>query len=100
MAREAQHTAVRPVALLTKPLRSREKHTMKIRFILLTASLAVNSALTGCDHDTSMPTDATVQLAVVAGAEHGGRPFSTSMTQEETQTPVWAGDPDGSERLS
>ena len=37
----------------------------------------------------------TVQLAVVAGADHGGRPLATEMTQEVTATPVWAGDPDG-----
>lgn len=44
-----------------------------------------------------MPTgsDSTVQLAVVAGADYGGRPFAESMTQELTNTPLYAGDPDG-----
>ena len=37
----------------------------------------------------------TVRLAVVAGAEHGGRPYSTGMTQEVTTTPPWQGDVDG-----
>lgn len=36
-----------------------------------------------------------VQLTVIAGADHGGRPLSTDMTQEVTSAPVWAGDPDG-----
>ena len=58
--------------------------------LALTATL-----LTGCAQDS--PTDAsnTVQLAVVDGAEHGGRPFRQALTQEVTTTPVYAGDPDG-----
>ena len=62
----------------------------------LAASVAIIPALIGCNGDTSMPTDATVQLAVIAGADHGGTPFSTVMTQEVTTTPVWEGDADGS----
>jgi len=62
----------------------------------LAASVAIIPAFIGCSQDTSIPTDATVNLAVIAGADHGGRPFSTAMTQEVTTTPVWAGDPDGS----
>jgi hypothetical protein len=68
---------------------------MEIRFLRLAASLAIASALTGCGQDA--PTEVTtVQLAVVAGAEHGGAPFSTPMTQEVTTVPAWLGDPDGS----
>lgn len=52
--------------------------------------------LMGCNADAPIPAGPTVQLALVAGADHGGRPFSTEMTQEVTTTPVWAGDLDGS----
>ena len=69
---------------------------MPNRFFLTIASLGfVPAALIGCGQDTPIPTSPTVRLAVIAGAEHGGRPFSTAMTQEVTTTPVWAGDPDG-----
>jgi hypothetical protein len=64
----------------------------------LTRSFAIAVAvagLTSCAADAPTATEVTVQLAVVAGAEHGGRPFSTTMTQEVTAQPVWAGDPDG-----
>jgi CHRD domain len=64
-------------------------------FRTIAASIAIIPAIS-CSGDASSPTDATVQLAIVAGADHGGRPFSTLMTQEVTTTPVWAGDPDGS----
>ena len=68
---------------------------MKIRFLRLAALLAIAPALTGCGQDA--PTEVTtVQLAVIAGAEHGGAPFSTPMTQEVTTVPAWQGDPDGS----
>ena len=64
-------------------------------FRTIAASIAIIPVIS-CGGDTSIPTDATVQLAIVAGADHGGRPFSTVMTPEVTTTPVWAGDPDGS----
>jgi len=51
-------------------------------------------SLAACTQD--VPTDIqTVQLAVIAGSDHGGMPISESMTQEVTNTPVYAGDPDG-----
>jgi len=65
-------------------------------FLTLAAAIAIIPAVIGCNGEASIPTDATVQLAIVAGADHGGRPYSTLMTQEVTTTPVWAGDPDGS----
>lgn len=69
---------------------------MANRFFLLATSLGfVPAALIGCGQDTQIATAPTVRLAVIAGADHGGRPFSTPMTQEVTTTPVWAGDPDG-----
>lgn len=57
--------------------------------VLMTASLAA------CDQEASTPTEATVRLAVIAGADHGGRPMSTDLTREVTTAPVWSGDPDG-----
>lgn len=41
------------------------------------------------------PTSPTVELEIIAGADHGGRPFSTDMSQEVTSIPAWEGDPDG-----
>jgi hypothetical protein len=68
---------------------------MAIRGFILTASLAVvPAALAGCGQDPPTATE-TVRLAVIAGAEHGGAPFSTRLTQEVTTVPVFAGDPDG-----
>ena len=69
---------------------------MIIRPILLTAALAgLAAGLPGCAGDAPTATEATVQLALVPGADHGGRPFTTALTQEVTTAPVWAGDPDG-----
>ena len=63
-------------------------------FILLAVLTTAAPMLSGCGQD--MPTDAqTVRLAVVAGADHGGAPLRTVLTQEVTTVPVWAGDPDG-----
>lgn len=56
---------------------------------------AASMTLAGCAREAPTGTTATVQLAVVAGADHGGRPFRTDLTQEVTSTPAWAGDPDG-----
>ena len=57
----------------------------------------VPAALAGCRQEMETPVELpTVRLAVVAGAAHGGAPFSTPMTQEVTTTPPWAGDADGS----
>ena len=65
-------------------------------FRTLAATIAIIPVVMGCNGDTSIPTESTVRLAIVAGADHGGRPLSTLMTQEVTTTPVWAGDSDGS----
>src|SRR5678815_441041 len=65
------------------------------RFAVL---LAVGStALAGCGSDQEAPVAiSTVRLAIVPGAEHGGAPFTTGMTQEVWHTPMaYAGDPDG-----
>jgi hypothetical protein len=56
--------------------------------------LAAVVGLAGCASESPM-TVGTVSLAVIPGADHGGRPFSTILTQEVTTQPVWAGDPDG-----
>ena len=52
-------------------------------------------SLAGCAREAPTGEATTVRLAVIAGAEHGGRPFSAHMTQEVTTQPVWAGDADG-----
>lgn len=59
-------------------------------------ALALPAILAACGKDAPMITEPTVQLALVTGAQHGGRPMSTHMTQEVTSSPVWAGDPTGS----
>jgi CHRD domain-containing protein len=59
-------------------------------------SLAVTLALVACEPQPAIPTGPTVvRLAVMAGADHGGRPYSTSMTQETTFQPPYEGDSDG-----
>ena len=64
--------------------------------LMLTAGLAlIPAVLVGCAQDAPTAAGRTVQLAVVTGADHGGRPFSETLTQEVTSTPVYAGDPDG-----
>ena len=69
---------------------------MRTTFIKLASSIVVTTAvLASCTQDSPSPTEATVRLAVIAGGDHGGRPFSTSLTQELTTVPVWAGDPNG-----
>ena len=68
------------------------------RFSRLLASLAIGTAaaLAGCRQDAPEPLGVqTVQLAIVGGAAHGGRPNTTALSQEVTSTPVFAGDPDG-----
>jgi hypothetical protein len=61
------------------------------------AALALAAGiLVGCTQDAPMPAGPTVALEVIAGADHGGRPLSTDMTQELTTIPEWQGDPDGS----
>jgi hypothetical protein len=68
---------------------------MRVSLARLVAALAVGpAALAGCGSE--LPTSSqTVRLAIIGGAEHGGKPLSTQMTQEVTSTPVWAGDPNG-----
>jgi len=70
---------------------------MVTRSSRLAALLAiVMAAVVGCRQGQESPVELpTVRLAVVAGAEHGGRPYSTPMTQEVTATPPWQGDADG-----
>lgn len=65
---------------------------MTIRCFIALAALALGAA--GCAQDRG-PTAPTIRLAVVAGAEHGGAPFTTPLTQEVTSSPVWFGDADG-----
>ena len=67
------------------------------RVTRLAALVAVGStALAGCGSDQEAPVAVTtVRLAVVPGAQHGGAPFTTGMTQEVTHTPPWNGDADG-----
>ena len=64
--------------------------------LLLAASLTLTPfVLAGCTGDVPTASQSTVSLAVVTGAEHGGRPFSESLTQEVTSEPGYFGDPDG-----
>lgn len=51
--------------------------------------------LAACGQDTPTPMAPTVELALIAGAGHGGRPLASDMTQEVTAIPEWEGDPDG-----
>ena len=52
--------------------------------------------LVACEPQAAIPTETTVvRLAVVAAADHGGRPYSTPMTQEVTSQPPYQGDADG-----
>jgi hypothetical protein len=65
---------------------------MTSRSIIL--ALALVAGVSGCTRDAA-PSAPTIRLALVAGADHGGAPFSTALTQELTTSPVWSGDPDG-----
>jgi hypothetical protein len=59
-------------------------------------SLAATLALVACEPQPALPTGpTTVRLAVMAGADHGGRPHSTPMAQEVTSQPPYQGDSDG-----
>ena len=61
-------------------------------------ALAVSPfVLVACEQQqAAIPTGPTaVRLAVVAGGDHGGRPYSTPMTQEVTSQPGYQGDADG-----
>lgn len=66
---------------------------MTIRRCIL-ALVALVLGVGGCAQDRG-PTAPTIRLALVAGAEHGGAPFTTPLTQEITTSPVWSGDADG-----
>jgi hypothetical protein len=73
-------------------------HTMVHRIRTLLSLAVVPAALAACSQD--VPTQVrTVKMAIQAtripGSENGGRPYATSLTQEVTHTPVWAGDPNG-----
>jgi hypothetical protein len=64
--------------------------------LLRTAVLAlIPLGFIGCVQDAPTAAGTTLRLALVTGADHGGRPFSEHMTQEVTSTPPYAGDPDG-----
>lgn len=54
-------------------------------------------ALAGCTREEAGPVGVTeVQLAIVPGAQHGGAPYTTAMTQEVWHSPIsYAGDADG-----
>jgi hypothetical protein len=67
----------------------RTRVPIRLAFVIIAGTLAG-----ACDQNTLTDVE-TVRLAVVSGADHGGAPFRTAMTQEVTTTPVWAGDPDG-----
>ena len=68
------------------------------RILKLTAMAVVPIALAACGQDTTTQVE-TVRLGVQAtripGSDHGGRGFTTALTQEVTHTPVWSGDADG-----
>lgn len=66
--------------------------SFKLALLPIVAALA---ALAACAPDAPTAAPTTVRLAVIAGADHGGRPFSTTMTQEVTTQPAWSGDADG-----
>lgn len=70
---------------------------MVSRFLRLAAPLTVLTAgIAGCSAEAPNPVGVqTVQLTVIANAEHGGTPFATAMTQEVTSTPPYQGDIDG-----
>ncbi|HUQ20596.1 MAG TPA: CHRD domain-containing protein [Gemmatimonadaceae bacterium] len=68
---------------------------MKHRTTLLRLSIAAMPLVLGaCSENQPAPTE-SVRLAIIGTASHGGRLFSQQLTQEVTNTPVWAGDPDG-----
>jgi hypothetical protein len=70
---------------------------MAVRYLttsILTIAVLV-PVVAGCTRDAPSPTAETVALTLVAGADHGGRPLTTDMTQGVTSSPVYAGDPDG-----
>lgn len=63
--------------------------------VIAPLALALPAIVAACAKDAPNPIAPTVQLALIAGANHGGLSMSTPMTQEVTSSPVWAGDPDG-----
>jgi hypothetical protein len=70
---------------------------MVSRFLKLAAPLTVLAAgITACSAEAPTPVGVqTVQLAVIANADHGGKSFATAMTQEVTSSPPYQGDIDG-----
>lgn len=68
---------------------------MSVRLILAASLTFGPAVLAGCTQDVPTASESTVELAVVTGADHGGRPFSELLTQEVTNTPPYTGDPDG-----
>ena len=69
---------------------------MSTRTLKLISLAFTPFALVACEPQPAIPTGPTVvHLAVIAGADHGGRPYSTPMTQEVTSQPPYEGDSDG-----
>lgn len=68
---------------------------MSVRLIVAASLTLAPLMLAGCTEDGPTAAESTVSLAVVTGADHGGRPFAEALTQEVTSTPPYAGDPDG-----
>lgn len=68
---------------------------MQARFSKLGMLVTLMPLSGGCGPAAPGPTEATVRMAVVADADHGGRPFHHRMTQEVTVQPPYAGDADG-----
>lgn len=70
---------------------------MSTRKLKLMALAITPFVLVACEQQQeAIPTGPTaVRLAVLAGADHGGRPHTTAMTQEVTFQPPYQGDSDG-----
>ena len=67
---------------------------MRSRMQKVAVLLAV-TVVAACTNERAPTGIASVRLAVVAGADHGGLPLATPMTTEITSTPPYVGDPDG-----
>lgn len=65
---------------------------MSTRWMVAASLTLTPFVLAGCAQDLPQ---SPVSLAVVAGADHGGRPFSESLTQEVVTSGGYFGDPDG-----
>lgn len=69
---------------------------MPVRLILAVSLTFAPAVLAGCTQEAPTASESTVQLTVVAGGDHGGRPFSESLSQEVRHAPApYAGDANG-----